>query len=220
MLRVEQLADRLCPSATLSNGTLAIAGTSVNDYVRVTYEFHPSGNYIVVYEAYGRAGVAPYELPPSYFPASSVSTIVFNGNDGDDSFTNLSGYFVIAHGGNGNDRLEGRAIGNERFYGDAGNDTLLGGAGNDRLYGGDGNDYIDGGSLDDVISGGIGDDQIVGGTGQDAMYGEAGNDSFDGTPDGAADTINGGSGYDVLYGDVQYGFDPLDQVTSVELWIL
>lgn len=217
MLRVESLDDRLCPTATLSNeGLLTIAGTYVNDTVLVSY----SGSTIVVYESYGRAGAAPIDLPPSYFLTADVTGIVFYGNDGDDSFTTRLSHTVAANGGNGNDTLTAGAIGKVIFHGEAGNDTITGGPGNDKLYGGDGNDVISGGHGDDGLTGGGGDDQLAGGAGRDGMFGEAGNDTFDGSPDGVEDTISGGSGYDVVFGNFQYGFDPLDQVTGIELWLL
>ncbi len=53
---------------------------------------------------------------------------------------------------------------------------------------------------------------FYGGSGEDRMYGEAGNDAFDSSSDGSVDILDGGSG-----NDVKFNFDPLDQVTSIEV---
>ncbi len=202
-LHVEELHDRVRASASLVNGSLTITGTSINDYVTVSVV----GNYIEVREAYGRAGTAPYELPPSYFAFTSVSKIIFNGNNGDDWFTNQTAKRCYPHGGNGNDTLIGGSA-NDQLDGGTGNDTLSGGAGNDSLYGDDDSPAPAG---DDVLYGGNGNDFLSGGYGADRMYGESGYDTFDTFADGSVDIVDGG--FNV---DTRYGIDPLDDVTSIE----
>ncbi len=147
-LRVEELHDRVCPSATLANGVLTITGTNINDAVSVSESL--SGYVIIVRETHARPGTAPLDPQTSYFPFFSVNKVVFDGLNGDDTFTNYTGKIGIAYGGNGNDRLTG-GYGADYLYGDDGNDILAGGAGNDSLYGGDDNDDLYGGDGNDHL---------------------------------------------------------------------
>ncbi len=153
----------------------------------------------------------------SVFPRSSVDTIRFEGNGGNDTFSNSSSDIpAFAFGGLGNDRLIGGSaadrltgedgddilIGNaadDLLFGGQGQDTLQGSAGNDTLRGGDdsdslrgdaGNDSILGEAGDDTIAGGDGNDILIGGVGNDTVFGQLGNDQ-----------INGGAGNDRLFGN-------------------
>lgn len=89
---------------------------------------------------------------------------------------------VEAHGGGGDDRLNG-ALGVDRLFGDSGKDQLDGKAGSD---------VLDGGGDDDAIVGGPGEDQIAGGDGGDAIEAR----------DGAVDTIDCGAGIDTALADI------------------
>lgn len=134
--------------------------------------------------------------------------------------------FEAAHGGAGNDRLDGTGLsddlpisggggddtiiggdGDDNLAGDAGHDRLFGGIGDDRLFGGSGNDSLSGGSGSDILSGGTGNDTLDGQTGDNLSMGGDGADSLigggdDDRLDGGTgnDTLNGGSGDDVLIG--------------------
>ena len=149
-------------------------------------------------------------------PAKQVSRIVFEGRDGNDTFTNNTSVPAVAYGGNGNDRLTG-GVGSDELYGDDGNDVLLGNNGDDVLYGGNGNDVLKGGAGNDsaqgddgidelwgnvgndVLRGSDGDDQLNGGDGSDTLYGDAGADRLWGG--NLNDLLFGGTGHDVLEGE-------------------
>lgn len=88
----------------------------------------------------------------------------------------LTSNVVIAHncdiensvGGSGNDKLQGRALGNT-MDGSGGADTLVGADGNDNLLGGAGNDWAYGGDGNDTLIGGDGADSLYGGNGTDIV---------------------------------------------------
>jgi hypothetical protein len=67
---------------------------------------------------------------------------------------------VTAHGGPGNDRLEGSAFMPTNLDGGEGNDILTAGAAGALLDGGPGDDLISGGSRNDTVRGGEGADRI------------------------------------------------------------
>jgi Ca2+-binding RTX toxin-like protein len=79
--------------------------------------------------------------------AIASNTVVYIGDEADNTFTSLEGNdYIFGNGGNdtlngglGNDYLDG-GLGNDSLVGAAGNDILVGGAGNDTLSGGDGID--------------------------------------------------------------------------------
>ena len=78
--------------------------------------------------------------------SKGVWHITFHGGAGDDTFINETSIMSEAHGGAGNDTLEGGS----------GDDALYGGTGEDRLYGHGGNDMLDGGDdgVKDILNGG------------------------------------------------------------------
>jgi hypothetical protein len=160
-------------SITLSNtGVLSITGNVVcNDYVKVSID--PSnGKVMVTLTNIGAPLVQE-------FAKASVTSILFYGLGGNDTFNNLTAITSTAYGGAGNDTLLGGS-GNDYLDGGDGNDYLDGRAGNDTLYGDAGNDMLFGDVGNDVLHGGDGDDQLYGGAGNDALYGENGNDIVDG----------------------------------------
>jgi Ca2+-binding RTX toxin-like protein len=127
-----------------------------------------------------------YGTPESV--TSPASSVVVNGNAGDDQF----------YGGSGNDQLFG-GTGEDLLYGYSGRDKLFGEAGNDTIDGGSDNDTIDGGSGDDQLFGNSGKDRLYGNEGRDKLLGGASNDTISGGADD--DTVDGGTSNDRLYGD-------------------
>ena len=104
---------------------------------------------------------------------------------------------VIAHGGNGNDRIYATNVHVPvTLFGDAGHDQLTGGTANDLLDGGDGVDRLWGNAGDDLIRGGAGNDFLFGREGNDILLGGEGNDYADGHT--GRDLIVGGLGRDYL----------------------
>jgi Ca2+-binding RTX toxin-like protein len=101
--------------------------------------------------------------------ASTVSSILVDASDGDDTVTLVEDDVFISSTLNGGD-------GNDELVGGSGSDTMSGGAGADRLCGGPGNDSLNGGS---------GNDNLQDGTGACASF----------EPDGA-DTFDSGGGFD------------------------
>ena len=166
----------------------------------------------------------PTESQSATFARSSVASIQFIGDAGNDRFENKTNIPCVAlggdgddvlYGGTGNDYLDGGA-GNDALFGDAGDDilhggtgddTLVGGDGNDQLFGEDGNDFLYGEAGNDILYGGDGTDRLEGGAGDNTLYGGAGDDSLVGG-DGN-DTMYGDDGNDWLYGglgdDVMHG---------------
>lgn len=103
----------------------------------------------------------------------------------------------IAHGGDGDDRIEGHGL-VDSLYGDEGNDAIMAGPGNDVLVGGGGDDELQGGEGSDSLHGGEGTDVLDGGGGDDVSrhvpgYAIAGAHLY-------RDTLDGGPGPDVLRG--------------------
>src|SRR3954466_11358343 len=192
--------------------TLTINGTSGADVATVTVDTKGTGsiNDDQIVASITIAGktttLAVNRIANVSTQAAAVTDIVFNGYDGNDSFTNKTAINCEAHGGNGDDTLIG-GYGFNYLYGDAGIDTLKGGDAGNRLDGGLGNDTITGGALNDIIFGGDGDDTIDagngnntvdGGVGKDSITTGIGNDSITGG-DGD-DSISAGAGNDVVYG--------------------
>lgn len=143
--------------------------------------------------------------------------------DRNDSVVNNSDLKLVAHGGDGADKLVGGPKG-DVFYGDdpcdrvnAGNDKIYGRGGNDTIVAGDGADYVSAGDGDDsvnsegecvngpdrsgndVVYGGNGRDLVSAGPGDDQVYGGNGDDFLYGSV--GRDRIEGGAGNDELYGD-------------------
>ncbi|MDY7007442.1 MAG: hypothetical protein SWX82_26800 [Cyanobacteriota bacterium] len=104
-----------------------------------------------------------------------------SGGDGNDSLTGGDGQDTI-NGNSGNDVLQGNGN-SDVISGDAGNDDINGGAGEDIVDGGLGNDTVAGGTENDTVSGGEGDDRLLGEAGDDFFETEAGNDTIDGGDD-------------------------------------
>ena len=162
----------------------------------------------------------------------AVMQVSIEGHNGNDTIYGSAGFGDTILGGDGNDRIEGRA-GNDVINGGDGSDSIFaqegadtvdagdgrdlvsGGDGADSLQGHDGRDTIDGGNGDDTVMGGDardvlhgndGSDLLNGESGKDFIYGESGNDMLIGG--GAADYLDGGVGDDTLEG--QGGSDDLD----------
>ena len=204
-----------------ANSRLYLVGTSDADQVSVSYS---AGSLVARAESVD--GIVEQS-----FSVSAVSSIRFDGGNGNDTFVNGTNVPVLAFGGAGNDYLSGgnaddelnggdgddELVGNggdDALLGDAGNDTLSGGLGNDNLYGGSGNDSLDGGDGADKLQGESGDDNLQGGSGNDSLYGYDGNDVLDGGDgndylDGmdGDDRLLGSAGDDVLIGGA--GIDTL-----------
>ena len=85
---------------------------------------------------------------------------------------------LVAHGGGGDDYLDG-SVNGDQLFGDDGIDYLFGYEGNDTLDGGAGTDYITDGPGNDTVTGGPGDDSLTAGTGTDVVSGGDGNDTID-----------------------------------------
>jgi hypothetical protein len=125
-------------SATVSSGVLTIEGTNNDDWVQV----YQNGGNIEVYVS-ASSGTSFTQLGSTF---SNVTSIVFNGYNGDDTFKALYNNVYVTvdctiNGGDGNDDLMG---------GD-GNDDLMGGNGNNTLNGGNGNNLIIGGTGTNVF---------------------------------------------------------------------
>ncbi len=113
---------------------------------------------------------------------------------------------VEAHGGAGEDVLEGGLAGDNLFGDDGddkleargGADTLDGGLGGDTLIGNQGTDTLRGGEGDDSLEGGDDGDLLDGGPGSDATDDGAGDDRIDGGP--GDDRFFAGTGRDVFAG--------------------
>src|SRR6478735_4429287 len=110
-----------------------------------------------------------------------------------------------AHGGVGNDQINGTPNG-DQISGDAGVDTLNGGDGPDTIDAGPGGGEIDDGPGDDLITGGSGNDNWTAGPGRDTFVPGDGSDSVSyggrSTPvtitlDGLADDGEAGEGDNV-----------------------
>ena len=194
-LEVEALDSRIAPSitpVTLSAGHLMIEGTARADIAKVSQ----IGSQIDV----------KFNSKDFRFDASSVQEIDFNGNAGNDTFSNSTKVSVVANGGLGNDKLSGGSgndildggAGNDVLNGGAGDDTLTGDGGNDQLNGGTGDDTESGGAGNDVLNGGLDDDTMSGGSGADVLNGGGGNDTESG--DDGNDVLNGNAGADHLLG--------------------
>ena len=131
--------------------------------------------------------------------ATFQGSILFSGGDGNDYLDGRAvGLHVTFNGGAGNDTFLG-GNGNDLSDGGSGNDSLSGGPGNDSLLGGGGRDTINGDSDNDVIDGGEGDDLLFGSKGNDSLRGGNGNDTIYG---GAGDDLLiGSAGNDFLFGE-------------------
>lgn len=129
-LRVCTLESRLTPAvtSTLLNGVLTVLGDSAANNLQVNL----SGSNLVV-PATGKS-----------FPSASVTTIVVDGQSGDDTITIGAGITQSAwlFGGSGNDIINDTGSGPSMILGGNGNDTINAGQGNDTIYGNSGADTI------------------------------------------------------------------------------
>jgi Ca2+-binding RTX toxin-like protein len=175
-----------------TDGTLYIKGSNSNDNVVVSY----SGDRLAVTMSGGRS-------VNTTFARSAVFWIVFTGNDGHDTFQNLTAVPCDLDGGAGNDSLSGGS-GHNWIQGAAGNDSLQGGSSGDWLYGGWGND---------LLYGSGGNDGLYGQEDVDVLHGQDGNDWLDGGFDlgyyGYRDQLFGEQGADTFvqhyYWHYEYG---------------
>lgn len=173
------------PEISLSDsGLLSIQGTDDADHVKVK----ESGKHIRV-----EIGKDKFE-----FAKQDVTSIRFDGEDGDDYFVNDTSLPSVAYGNRGNDRLVGGS-GLDRFHGGPDDDELYGGDGDDELHGDWGDDLLDGGRGNDDLRGWYGDDTLNGGDGDDYLSGYKGDDEIHGG--NGDDLIKGHEGNDRLFGD-------------------
>lgn len=106
---------------------------------------------------------------------------------------------IVTGGGDGNDRIDARAMTlPAQIFGGNGDDTLVGGSGDDYACASYGNDVIRGGGGDDLLCGRVGDDDVAGGSGNDTVTGDEG-----------LDVVSGGNGNDLVFGGSQYK-DPVE----------
>jgi Ca2+-binding RTX toxin-like protein/predicted Zn-dependent protease with MMP-like domain len=213
----------------VTGGTVTIHGTLDADLA--TMSVNASGQLVIDLVRLDAVGNVQLSLQ-RVLSLSGITSVVFQGYDGDDRFNNLSAVPSTAYGGRGNDMLFGGAA-VDQFFGQLGNDTLIGGTGNDilsgdegidtlrggfgndllyggrdidYLYGEHGQDGLYGGDANDYLYGGADSDSLFGDEGNDVLRGEDGNDTLQGG--NGDDTLEGGNGADYLYG--QYGNDYLD----------
>jgi Ca2+-binding RTX toxin-like protein len=197
------LADLSGTTLTLNMGALAVnvvpGETADGDETfvidHVAERLDADGNVI----ATNQIRVSAYNFE-EYFPAGSVTKIVFDAGIGNDTvlIAPLSqaakglgvGFSVEGRGGEGDDNLVGGS-GANRLWGDAGSDVLAGRGGADTLEGGSGDDFLYGYG---------GADSIVGGSGDDRLHGE---DDVGDLADFIAanpDYDAGSAGNDILWG--------------------
>ncbi len=201
-----------------TSGQLSVVGSSDDDMVFV---YQPSADVL-------RVATRGVELQdPLDFDARQVTSIFFDGRDGDDRFVNITSLTAEAVGGAGNDFFAGGS-GNDVFRGGPGNDTAYGLGGHDVLEGHDGEDQMFGGLGDDTLSGDEGDaDTLDGGGGNDTLEGGSGNDHViggrgDDTLLGAVgdDLLIGGDGRDGIYGGSDEYFSAAPETTrSMEMTV-
>lgn len=102
---------------------------------------------------------------------------------GDDIY--YAGLGEVVAGNDGDDKLYGNPLGNEKI---CGNWNM------DEIYGDKGNDHVSGNAKADLVVGDPGNDYVYGGSGDDYLFG---------TNEAGFDTLNGNDGYDhCYYGEV------------------
>ncbi|HQY87187.1 MAG TPA: hypothetical protein PK402_00920 [Tepidisphaeraceae bacterium] len=193
---VQNLEPRRLLSSTLTDGVLVVEGTAKNNVI--TISLNKDGSKLTVKEALKRRGNKTTAGTKSTFDAAAVSSIVVNGNAGNDlivlsakrekSFTTP----VTINGGSGNDLMRSLG-GTDLLNGDDGDDKISAGAGADIVNGGAGDDWISGDAGADFLVGGDGDDRLIGGKGVDTLKGGDGDDTFLTKGDKAADVVDGGT---------------------------
>ena len=188
---------------TLSDGSVTLTGTSVDDYVKVENNNLISGLSAEYYTNTGSDG----NFDNGTLQTSRIdSTIDFQG-DWDGGLPSASGdvnntFFVsnteVVRAGGGDDVVMIRDDLATALYGEAGNDILYGNAADNRVDGGSGRDQLFGGLGEDTLFGGDGTDHVSGGSGDDQISGDGGTDTL--TSGAGDDTIAGGLGDDVIDG--------------------
>ncbi len=111
------------------------------------------------------------------FPAHRVWSIVFNGSNSADTFTNRTSKASFVYGNAGDDFLVGGSSG-DYIHGGIGNDNLDAGDSSfspNQLHGGSGNDSLVSRNISDLLFGETGDDRLFGGLIHD---GGPGNDAL------------------------------------------
>lgn len=180
-LTIESLELRSLLAVTVSlaetTGVLSIGGTDGADQINVSQ----SGDTLVLTITGGAKQT---------FKVKQISSLRFDGRDGDDQFVNKSQLSLLAYGNAGNDLL----------IGGSSNDEIHGGPGNDRIAGNEGNDSLHGDYGDDAMSGGVGNDELFGWYGNDTLYGDVGDDYLSGYE--GDDLLYGGDGNDDLRGHI------------------
>lgn len=201
-LAVESLGERIAPAAGIVRnalGIVTIQGTAGNDASTVSVT--------------GKDVTISLNNTSVTLPLAKVRGLVFNGLNGDDSFTNNSSISSTANGGNGNDSFQGGAAA-DSFFGGAGNDLLVGNGGNDKLNGDAGDDRLQGTSGNDSLRGGTGNDDLNGGSGNDSLFGEDGDDHLNG--DAGVDRVSSGRGRDSSIRDSKDSFDDSDRTEGLQ----
>ena len=187
-------------SFNASNGILALAGDDTADVGSVTQIVDDTGTSTdIVYQV-------DLNGETETFTNAAITSIFFEGNNGDDRFENNTNLPSFARGGMGNDTLVGGS-GADTLVGSEGDDTLDGNDGADTLVGGIGADMLNGNDGVDRLFGEVGEDTLDGGAGDDFLSGGDDNDTIDGGDDDDVaigglgdDTIRGGIGDDSLFG--------------------
>jgi Ca2+-binding RTX toxin-like protein len=183
-LDLNSLEAREVPAVGLSlsaAGALTLTGDGAADRVLVS----TVGNQIQAQFTNAGGGLTTVSVD-----ATAVTSIVMNGNGGNDYLANTTGVFSALNGGTGDDYLQGGT----------GNDTLNGNAGNDVL--------IDNAGGVNTFNGGVGDDQLSSTVAGATMNGGDGNDLLYDIIGGS--THNGGAGTDNIItnvGDTLVGND-------------
>jgi hypothetical protein len=198
----ESLEDRRLMTVNIlltKVGIVKLTGNSDNDTVVVSVDKHgttsTSDDRLVVNVNSSNAGGST-SASKSY-KLSSVKSLEFHGNAGNDTFKNLTNIASLAYGGSGKDILIGGTAA-DKIYGGDNDDYVDGRLGNDKLYGDAGNDILAGDKGNDLIHGGLGNDYLYGGDGVDSLDGQSGNDWLDGGA-GTEKKMIGGTGTDFFH---------------------
>lgn len=209
-------------------GLLRIQGDDNDNFSRLV-EF-PDGTIRVEFDS------EPY----LFFQSGEIIEVAFKGGDGNDTFLNNTHINSTIEGFGGDDQLYG-GFAVDIINGGQGNDRLFGRAGNDYLgdvflasyretdrvfqpnmrtplyYEDVGNDEMFGGDDDDVIKGSMGNDRVVAGFGNDQIEGGSGNDLLE--TEGAIDRARGDDGDDTyqLHGGYVYDTSGYTTIYGSEL---
>lgn len=191
---VSQLSEAIM-DLDVSTGVLSITGLDLYDD-DVTVLLNDRGTTVTLDDSVTVTVVNIGDPLVQEFAYAAVTSIVFQGLDGNDRFENLTPLSTTVYGGPGNDILLGGS-GVDRFFGGDGDDYLDGRLGDDLLTGDEGSDRIFGDAGNDTLRGGSQADLLVGGSGNDTLYGDEDNDQLDGGAD--TNQLSGGAGADQFY---------------------